>query len=191
MWQNLWKFRKLWKPQSHVSASDQLYRACALSLNILILVLRHFIVNLFYHSRWKLEFKREGLTEEGLFLSIPNFYILIFLLWNEWCSKVSIGYFFRSLSHNRMMDFQDRLFEKLGKLKYLYVTRTHEVIQWFRILRDMPGAVYRLAPWTLNGEVWVRDILLSQCLHPGIGIGTNELSEKPNEKAWGQTVTST
>ena len=74
-----------------------------------------------------------------------------------------------------MMDFQDRLFEKLGKLKYLYVTRTHEVIQCFRILRDMPGAVYRLALWTLNGEVWVRDILLSQCLHPGIGIGTKAL----------------
>lgn len=82
-----------------------------------------------------------------------------------------------------MMDFQDRLFEKLGKLKYLYVTRTHEVIQCFRILRDMSGAVYRLAPWTLNGEVWVRDILPSQCLHPGVGIGTNELSEKPDEKA--------
>lgn len=43
-----------------------------------------------------------------------------------------------------MLDFQDRLFEKLGKLKYLYVTRTHEVIQWFRILRDMPASALDL-----------------------------------------------
>ena len=80
-----------------------------------------------------------------------------------------------------MLEFQDRLFEKLGKLKYLYVTRTLEVIQCFRILRDV--AVHRLAPWTLNGEVWVREILSSQCLHPRVGIGTNELLKKHDEKA--------